>query len=402
MTAAQLPFRYSANFLLIMVGLLALPPISTDLYLPSLPSLSHHFTASTATVTWTLSALVGTFGVMQLFAGPVADRFGRRPVVLVGLAVYSIASIVAMFVPAIEWLVLCRMAQGFGVACAFVVGRSLIRDLFEPEDGARVMARGFMWMSFVPLLGPGLGGLLDTHMGWQAPFAALAMFSGALLLVCVIRLPETNLHKNTCATQLVPLVSNYCTMASHPVFMRYTAATASSYAGLFAFISGSSFVFIQVYGLSRQWYGVAFGFAVLGYLMGTMLCRRWLPRVGLARTLVRGGIISVSSGAMMVLLVWLWPAHYAAMLLPQFGYMLAHGVVQPAGQAGCIGPFPTMAGAASALNGFTQMLVAVGVGTWIGASFNNSPFPLALTICTSSLCVALTCGSISRIKTITI
>jgi DHA1 family bicyclomycin/chloramphenicol resistance-like MFS transporter len=396
MTAPRPPFEFSASFIVILVGLLAVQPISTDLYLPSLPSLARHFEATTATVTWTLSALVGTFGITQLFVGPVADRFGRRPVVLAGLGMYCAASVAAMLVPTIGALVLCRMLQGIGVACAFVVGRSLIRDLFEPQEGARVMARGFMWMSFVPLLGPVLGGLLDARLGWQAPFATLGLFSASLLLLCATRLPETNRHMNADATRLGPLVRNYRIVAVNRVFASYTAATASSYAGLFAFISGSSFVFIQVYGLSREAFGMAFGIVVAGYLAGTMLCRRWLQRAGIAQTLGRGGLISVASGTLMVLLVWLWPAQPLALLLPQFGFMLAHGVVQPAGQAGCIAPFPAMAGAASALNGFAQMLVAVCIGMWIGASFNHTPYPLVLTIFAASCAVALATLYISR------
>jgi DHA1 family bicyclomycin/chloramphenicol resistance-like MFS transporter len=382
-------FRHGTVFLVILTGLLAVQPISTDFYLPTLPSLTRAFGADTATVTWTLSALVGSFGLTQLFVGPLADRYGRKPVVLCGFALYCAASLLAMAAPAIEALIACRAVQGIGVACGFVVGRALIRDLFTPDEGARVMAHGFTWMSLVPLFGPFIGGTLDARIGWQAAFAVLAAYSGAMFALCALRLPETLAQPNPQATRLAPLLRNYAAIARHPAFAAFTAATACSYAGLFAFISGSSFVFIQIFGLGRQAYGLAFGGIVLGYLLGTMLCRRLVPRLGLQRTLAAGGAVSLASGAAMALLVLAGVWHPLALLLPHFGFMVAHGIVQPTGQTGCIAPFAQMAGAAAALNGFAQMMVAVAVGGWIGASFDHTPRPLALTIFAASCGVGL-------------
>lgn len=389
-------FRRSAAFVVLLVGMLAVQPLSTDFYLPTLPSLTRAFAASPATVTWTLSALVATFGVTQLFIGPLADRYGRKPVVTFGYAVYCAASVAALGVPSMAGLIVCRMLQGLGMACAFVVARALIRDLYAPQDGARVMARGFTGMSVIALVGPFASGLLDARFGWHAAFVVLALYSGAMALGCMLKLPETNLQRNPQATRLAPLLANYRHILRDREFLGYTAATLFSYGGLFAFISGSSFVFIGVFGLSRPVYGLAFGFIVLGYLCGTVLCRRALARAGMRGTLALGGAISVASGGVMAVLVLAGVWQPWAILLPQFGFMVAHGIVQPTGQAGCVGPFPQMAGAASALNGFAQMAMATAVGAWMGASFNGTPLPLALSVFVASCGVAAACAALAR------
>ncbi len=381
-------FRESHRSLLLLVGLLAVQPISTDLYLPALPSIGRAFAAPTTTVTWTLSALVGTFGLSQLFMGPLADRFGRRPVALIGLIIYALASIAALAMPVIEGLIICRAVQGLGVACGYVVSRAMVRDLYAPLEGAKWLSRGLTLMSAAPLLGPLLGGLLDTQFGWQGPFYALTFFSVRMALLVWRYFPETNLRLNPAATQPAPLIANYHSIARHPVFLSFTALSVASYAGLFAFLSGSSFVFITIFGMSSTGYGFVFAFTGVGYLLGTRLCRYLVARRGVASTVRIAGLISLTAGSAMALLALLKVHHPLAVMLPAVVYVFAHGLQQPCSQSSCVGPFPGMAGAASALNGFAQMAAAVIVGVWIGKSFNGTPLPLALTLFTASTVVA--------------
>jgi DHA1 family bicyclomycin/chloramphenicol resistance-like MFS transporter len=383
-------FKQSPVFLFVLVGLLALQPMSTDFYLPALPSIGRAFNAPTVTVTWTLSALVGTFGLAQLFVGPLTDRFGRRPIAIAGLALYTLASLVAMIVPVIEGLILCRAVQGLSLACAYVVSRSFVRDLYIPIEGAKVLSRGLMIMGLVPLLGPFVGGALDTYFGWQGPFFALAVFSGFVLIFVWRFFPETNQRLNPTATQIKPLLTNYHAILRHPIFLSYTAMSVFSYGGLFAFLSGSSFVFINIFGLSRTVYGLAFGCTGLGYLLGTRACRYLVARRGLIGTVRLAGMLSLTAASIMLILMLLKVHHPLATLLPAVAYVFAHGIQQPCTTTACLGPFPRMAGAASALNGFGQMALAVIVGVWIGKSFDGTVMPLTIIMFIGSVLVAFT------------
>jgi MFS transporter, DHA1 family, multidrug resistance protein len=383
-------FKASPVFLFVLVGLLAVQPITTDLYLPSLPSLAKAFSAPTSLITWTLSAQVGTFGLTQLFMGPLADRFGRRPIAMAGLLIYLLASIAALFAPVIEVLIACRSLQGLGVACAFITSRAMVRDLHEPAEGARTLARGLMMMSIVPITGPFIGGLLDTALGWQGPFMALMVFSASVLLLVWRVMPETNTQRNPQATDVAPLLRNYRSIARHPVFLAYNTVSALSFGGIFAFLSGSSFVFISIFGLSRTLYGLAFGITGLAYLLGTLLARRLVAQRGIQRTVRFATLLSVSAGSTLLALALVPVHHPLAVLLPCAAFIFAHAMIQPCTQSACTAPFPQMAGAASALNGFSQMAVAVLIGIVIGKSFNGTTLPLALTLFTMSVAVALT------------
>jgi DHA1 family bicyclomycin/chloramphenicol resistance-like MFS transporter len=382
-------FKHRPAFLWLLVGLMAIQPATSDLYIPALPSLAQAFGASAAQVTWTMSAMVGAFGLSQLYIGPLADRWGRRPVMLAGLALHTASSFGALLAPGIEWLIVCRMLQGLGVSCAFVVARAMVRDLYEPEDGARVMARAFTYMALMPLVGPFIGGLLTQAVGWRGPFVLLGGFSLLVLAGAWPRLAESNRHRNPHATDALPLARNYAQVLRHPTFLAHSAATVATYGGLFAFLSGSAFVFIDGFGWSRPAFGLAFSAAVLGYLIGTAWCRRHLARHGIVRSMVLGGTLSAAAG-LTALALWLaGVVHPLAVLLPQFAYMVAHGFVQPCGQTGCVAPFARMAGAASAMNGCLQMALAVAVGAWIGAQSDGSPRAWAWALALASLGVAL-------------
>jgi MFS transporter, DHA1 family, multidrug resistance protein len=190
---------------LALMLLLGTQPVSTDLYLPSLPSLPGLFGVPLTTVQLTLSVLVISFGAGQLALGPVADRFGRRPVLLGGLALYTLASAAALWSPHIAWLIACRAGQGLGMAACVVCARAMLRDLYDPAQGAHVMARAATWMGILPVAGPILGGYLETTLGWRGAFGVLTLFGATGLAVIALRLPETLHQPNPAALQLRPL-----------------------------------------------------------------------------------------------------------------------------------------------------------------------------------------------------
>lgn len=376
----------------LVAALLALQPLATDMYLPTLPSIAAAFDASVATVQWTLSGFIATFAVMQLVAGPLSDRFGRYPVIVGGVLIYFAGSLVCALAPSIGVLIAGRLLQAVGACAGIVSVRAVIRDLHEPVEGARVLAAAGTIMALAPLIGPLLCSQLLVLFGWRAPFAALALFSLALTVLLALRLKESNTSRNPDALAPRVLAAAWRDVLRNPTFHAYTLANATSYAGLFAFLSGSSFVLIRVLGLSATAFAVAFAATVLGFMVGTVVCRRVMARLGLARTLEAGAILQATAGLVLAGLALAGVAHPAAILVPQFFFMAAHGIVQPVAQAGAVALFPRTAGTAASLMGFIVQTFAAVVGLLIGATWNGTVLPMSLLICAGgvgSLLVAL-------------
>ena len=375
----------------VLIGcFLMLQPLSTDFYLASLPGLARTFAASVATIQLTLSVFIIAFGTMQLVIGPLSDRHGRYRVTIAGIALYAAASIACAAAPSIETLIVARFFQAIGCCTVVVVARAVIRDMFDPLTGAKVMAQASTLLAIGPLFGPILGSFLEVRFGFRAAFVVLTVFSGALLVATLAWLPETNPHPDATATRPGALLRNYARVLRSPHFLSYALVGAASYGGLFAFISGSPFVLIGVLGVPTAWFGFCFAFCVVGYLLGTIACRHLLARRGIVRTLKLSACVSAAGGMAMAALAVVGLQHWAAILLPQFVFMFAHGINFPCAQAGAVAPFPRQAGAAAGVLGFLTMALAALVGWWIGASNDGTVYPLAFTIATAGLGVLAT------------
>ncbi len=380
----------SAALLFLLTGFLALQPLSTDLYLASLPALREHFAAPVSSVQLTLSAFLAGFAASQLIAGPLSDRFGRRPVALGGCALYVGASLAGVLAPSLQVLIAARVLQAVGVCCTVVCARAIVRDLYEADAGARVLARALSWMGTAPIAGPVAGGLLQALMGWRANFAALTVLGAILLAAAARALPETNRHRDTGATDPGSLARNYAHIAASRRFWSYALPVTGSYSALFCFISASSFVLIGVFGLSPQRFGVAYALVASGYLLGTMAVRPLLGRLGLVGSIRVGAALALAAGAAMTLLALAEVRTPAALLAPMFLVITAHGFIQPGCQTGAIDPFPRMAGAAAALMGFAMLAVAAAAGWAVGMLHDGSTRPLALGVgaCTTFTALA--------------
>ncbi len=369
--------------------LLGIQPVTTDLYLPTLPTLSTALHASMAATQLTLSALIISFGLGQLVCGPLADRFGRRPVLLAGLSLYAVASVLSALAPTIGWLIGWRVLQGAAMAAAVACGRSIVRDLFAPHEGARVMSRAFAGLGVIAMLCPLTGGILVQYVSWHAALLVLALFGAGTLAFVALRYEETVPQRNLQALRVATLWHNWRTVASNDTFRAWAALTSLSYGGLFIFLAGSSFIFIEVLGISRVSYGAIMASNSVAYISGTLLCRRLLVQRGLRRTVRLGAVFSLGGGLGLALLSLLGVQHVLAILVPQWLFSVGHGIHQPCGQAGAVGPFPDKAGAAAALSGFLMTVTSFAVGLFLGASMNGTVFPLTLGIGVISCGVAL-------------
>lgn len=372
----------AATAILALALLLGLQPVTTDIYLPALPALRAELGAGMGAAQLTLSALMMAFGLGQLALGPVADRWGRRPVLLAGLALYVLAALGGALADRIAALITWRALQGLGLAAAVVCARAMLRDWFEPRQGAQVMARALTGLGLIAMLSPGLGGLLAGTLGWRATLLATALCAAATLALIALRVPESLARPNPQALRPGPLLRIWGQVARHPVFIAYALLTALAYATLYSFLAGSSFVFIGQLGLSRQAYGLLLGTGAAVYVAGTLACRRMLARHGLAATVRRGAGFTLAGSLLMGGLALAGHASLWSLLIPHCISIFGHGILQPCGQAGAVAPFPRQAGAAAALSGFLIALAAFAVGAWLGLVLRSGAgvLPLALSV----------------------
>lgn len=385
-----------ALVVLTLALLLGIQPVTTDLYLPALPALTAGFGARMAQAQLTLSALLLAFGCSQLVWGPLSDRFGRRPVLLWGLGGYVLASIGGVMASSIEILIAWRTLQGAAMGAAVMAARAIVRDLYQPMDGARVMSRALTGLGVIACLCAPLGGLVSDLFGWRMALLVPALFGAFTLALVALRFGETLPRRNPDALRAATLIATWAMVLRNPVFLSFSALTTASYGLLFTFLASSSFVFIQVLGLSKTQYGLVMLWNSLAYIAGTFVCRRWLPRHGVRGSVARAAGLTLAGGSAMGLLALAGVVSVAAIVGPLTLVMLAHGVHQPCGQTGAVGPFPQAAGAASALNGFIMMLAAFGIGGWLGARMDGTVMPLALGMWFWSACIAAIAWTLVR------
>jgi MFS transporter, DHA1 family, multidrug resistance protein len=378
-----------ALVVLVLSLLLGIQPVTTDLYLPALPGLTEGFGAPVSQAQLTLTTLLLAFGTSQLVWGPLSDRFGRRPVLLCGLGAYTLASIGCVFAPSMSLLIAWRIVQGAAMGAAVMGARAIVRDLYTPEMGARMMSRGLTGLGFIACLCAPLGGLLSDTFGWRYALTALAVFGALAFALVALRFEETVPRKNPLALQPATLATTWLMIVRHPTFLTYSALSTASYAGLFTFLASSSFVFIKVLGLTRTQYGLVMFSVSFVYILGTFLCRRLLPRFGVRRTVAIAGALTWTGGTLTGAFAAAGVQNVWATIVPFYLFMLAHGVHQPCGQSGSVGPFPNAAGAASALNGFFMMLAAFAVGGWLGLRLDGTVLPLTNGIWFWSTCIAV-------------
>jgi DHA1 family bicyclomycin/chloramphenicol resistance-like MFS transporter len=273
------------------------------------------------------------------------------------------------------------------MAAAVTCARSIVRDLHEPQAGARVMSKALTGLGAIAVLSPIVGGLVVEAFGWHATLLTLAVFSAATLGLVALRFEETVPRRDPKATQPAAILHNWIEVCSDPTFRAWALLSGCTFGGLFAMLAGSSFVFIGLFGVGRFDYGVVLGSVSLAYIGGTFWCRRLLRRHGLRGAVARGAVFSLAGGASTALLSLAGVHSVWAILVPQWLYAIGHGVHQPCGQAGAVGPFPEKAGTAASLSGFAMTLTALGVGLWLGASLDRSVYPL--TLCIGAFSVAL-------------
>jgi MFS transporter, DHA1 family, multidrug resistance protein len=376
-------------FIALVTALVATGAMSMDLYVPSLPAMAADLTASAGEIQLTLSVFLFGFALSQLIYGPLSDRFGRRPVLIWGLAIYFVAGIACTFAPTVEALIGCRLVQAFGACSGGVIGRAMVRDRYQLDDAAKAFGYLGMAMMLTPILSPIIGAWLTIAFGWRSNFAFMAGFGAVILLVTIFVLRETNRSPDPEALRIGRMAANYLTLLRNRRYMGYVLSLSLAFAGVFSFVTGSSFVLIDLLEVTPDIFALLFGLVAGGYLVGAFVSTRLVSRLGVDRTIALGIAIYLP-GAM--LLTWLaitgvfdiW-----SICAPMAALSFGNGLVVPNCQAGALAPFPRMAGAAAAMMGFFAMAGAGAGGAAVAGFYNGTQFPMVLTILFNALALVL-------------
>ncbi|MNF37968.1 Bicyclomycin resistance protein [compost metagenome] len=368
--------------ILILGALSAFGPLAIDFYLPAFPAMAAAFGTDEKHVQLTLASYFLGLSIGQLAYGPVADRFGRRIPLLVGVALFTLASLVCAFAPSLEWLIGARFVQALGGCAGMVISRAVVSDKCDAVGSAKVFSQLMLVMGLAPILAPMLGGLLVNLHGWQSIFIALALFSALSALAVALGLPES-LPANQPRQPLSGALRQYGRLLSDKVFLGHALTGGIAIAGMFAYIAGSPFVFIKLYGVPPEHFGWLFGSNAAGFILVAQLNARLLSRRGPAFLLSRTVWIYLTAGLALLAVCsrhteQLWPV-----LIPLFICISSLGCIIPNASACAMSGQGAHAGSASAMLGCLQFSVAAGASALVVVLHDGTAVPMAMVI---SLC----------------
>lgn len=384
----------------ILVAMSALGPMALNIFMPSMPGLARHFQVDYGLVQLTLTFYLIGLGLAQLVYGPLSDRYGRRPVLLWGLGIFCVGSLLCALAPSIEMLMIGRAFQAVGGCSGLVLGRAIIRDLYDRDRSAAMIGYVTMAMSLAPMFSPALGGYLDTLFGWRASFGFCAL-AGIIVLACVIvTLPET-LAGPGLGEGIGPMLRVYGSLLRSPTFCGYALQTAFTSGMFFAFIAGAPFVVVTVMGEPPSSYGLWFMIVSVGYFAGNFCTGRFAVRLGVDRMIGIGAVIGLLGILALAAIGWLGLLTLPGLFLPMAVVALSNGLTLPNGTAGAVSVNPRAAGAAAGLSGALQMLVGAGAAVLVGygQDLDPSQYPMIWTMLGSGLLAALAFAVAAKIRT---
>lgn len=366
--------------ILTLAAAVALGPLSTDMYLPALPRMTDDLNTSVDQMQLTLSVFFAGFAVAQLLYGPLADRFGRKPIMLAGLAIFSFASIGCAMAETVEQLMVYRFIQALGACGGPVLGRTMVRDIHGPEKAAPVLALIGTIMALAPAIAPVFGGGLIIWFDWPAIFLFLAFFGFVLMAVYGLKVQESLKEEYKKPFNLTTVMTSYKRLLKHREYIGYTLSCSFVYSGLFCFLSASSFVLINYFGVAEEHFGLYFALVVCGYVIGTQLVQRFSVYMGQRKMLMQGACTAAVAGIAMAIPSLLEKDTLAWLIAMQVLFMVGVGIVMPLSMGGALAPFSDIAGTASSLLGFLQAVCAATVGIIVGHMYNDTPLVMTVAI----------------------
>jgi len=364
------------ELIIIFGALTAFAPLSTDMYLPALPSIAHDFHASIGAVERTLTSFFLGFASGQALFGPLADRFGRKAPLIGGLAVYVLVCLLGAATFAVPLLTGLRFVQAVSACAGAVIARACVRDLFEAREVPRIYAVMMTVMGLAPLLAPLLGGYLLLLFGWRAIFLTQAALGLIGLLAVILRLPESHAGPRR-DLHLATIFIDYGRIVTDRRFIGYVLAAATSAGGLFAYITASPHVFIDLFHVPAQHFGWFFGANAVALITGSHVSGRLLKTQRGETVLIAAQLGQAGAGVLLMTFAatgigGLWGIAFGLML-----YVGLNGAVMPTGSGLAMRPFALNAGMASALLGTFQFGLAALSSSIVGALPQTTPLTMA-------------------------
>ncbi len=377
------------GLLLLLMAVTAIGPTSLNILVPAVPQLSRDLNSDIATLQLTVSLFLIGLGVAQLVMGPLSDRFGRRPVLLAGLALTVVSSLMAIAMASATTLILARIVQAIGASTGIVVGRAIIRDLFDRNRAAAMIGLVATVMVVVPTFGPLIGGVLATAFGWKSIFVFSAVTSGLVLLWAAITLPETRRLNVTPGSQ-TGFRADLVQLAVSRSFWGYVLVAALGSATFFAFLGGGPHVIVTLMGRTSAEYGVWFAISSIGYMAGNFASSRLSVRYGIDRLIAWGiGFEALGVATATLLAAFAQDFGPAIVFMPQMIVSLGNGLLLPGAIAGAVSVRPQAAGTAAGITGCAQMVVGAAVTQFSGMLLAGAASALPMAVLMDGLVAML-------------
>lgn len=360
--------------LALLAALVALGPLSVDVYLPAMPTMMVALDTDIRHMHLTLSSYLTGFALFHLACGPLADRFGRKPILIGGTVLFVAACVGCSLAETVDELVFFRFIQGIGACVGPTLARAVARDIFGPTRAARALSLIAMMMALAPAIAPAMGGVMMLWLPWPSIFVFLAVYGIAMIMLIHVFLAESLPQRQS--LHPLSILVNYGTLLRSPMFLIATFASGFVYAGFLAYLASSSFVYIDMLGVPVEYFGLTFITSVLGYMAGSGLSARLTKNYTSEQMVLAGAALAaVAAGT-----VWIGaqrlPDSIAVMMIPMMFYCMGIGLMLPNAMAIALSPFPYIAGTASALLGFVQMSLSAFATAIVGNYLVDSPAPV--------------------------
>jgi DHA1 family bicyclomycin/chloramphenicol resistance-like MFS transporter len=365
-------------FVILILGLLsAIGPFSIDMYLPGFPDIARSMSTTIANVTLSLSSFFIGISVGQFIYGPLLDRFGRKNPLYAGLSLYLIASACCIFSSNVQTLIVLRFLQAIGGCAGMVASRALVRDLFDVSENAKIFSLLMLVVGVSPIIAPTLGGTISSTLGWRYIFAVLTVIAAIILIAVHFALPEGRKPVKDLSLKPGPIISGFLSVAREPQFYTYALTGATASAGLYAYIAGSPYVFMELFHVTERQYGWIFAIIAMG-LIGSSQLNSVLLRTWKSEQIIRIALfLQVATGLTLLTGNLLGGLGLFSTIFLIFLFLCCQGCVFPNSSALSLAPFSTNAGTASALLGGIQMCIGALTSASVGWLSNQTAIPMS-------------------------